>query len=187
MYSKEKKIDKDVIKHVLLQHQPRVIQSVDDEDVQRIHIRRSRLFSDALRQFSRLSFDVSKMLQVRFVGEEAVDEGGPRREFFHLLMTEIFKSSLFSGFPSHVIPRHNIQAVAENTFYYVGKMISTCIVQGGEVPSCFSKACADYVVHGRVCSPVCVQDIPEEEVKECLEKVCYYFVVECICVYIIAF
>ena len=111
LYSKEK-IDKDVIKHVLLQHQPRVIQSVDDEDVQRIHIRRSRLFSDALRQFSRLSFDVSKMLQVRFVGEEAVDEGGPRRAFFHLLMTEIIKSSLFSGFPSHVIPRHNIQAVA---------------------------------------------------------------------------
>ena len=42
-------------------------------------------------------------------------------------------------------------------------------------------------MHGRVCSPVCVQDIPEEEVKECLEKFCYYFVVECICVYIIAF
>ena len=127
----------------LLQHQPRVIQSVDDEVIQRIHIRRSRLFSNALRQFSRGSSDVSKMLQVRFVGEEAVDEGGPHREFFHLLMTEIFKLSLFSGFPSHVIPRHNMQAVADNTFYYVGNMISTCIVQSGEVPSCFLKACTD--------------------------------------------
>lgn len=48
-----------------------------------------------------------------------------------------------------MIPRHNIHAVANNTFFYIGKMIAT-YVQGGEVPSCFSKACAVYVVHDRV-------------------------------------
>ena len=42
-----------VIKHVIQQHQARAIQSTDEEDVQRIHIRRSSVFSDALRQFSK--------------------------------------------------------------------------------------------------------------------------------------
>lgn len=156
---------------MILQHQSQAILSIDDEDVQRVHVRRSHLFSDSLRQFCRKSFDVTKMLQVRFVGEEAVDEGGPRREFFHLLLFEIFKSSLFCGFPKHVIPRHSVKDVADNTFYYIGKMIATCVIQGGELPLCFSNACADYIVHGRVCSPVCLEDIPDEEVKECLKKV----------------
>ena len=83
---------------LLSPHQGRVITSEDNEDVQRLHIRRSHVFLDALRQFSKRSFDVSKMLQVRFVGEQAVDEGGPRREFFYLLTHEIFKSSFLLGF-----------------------------------------------------------------------------------------
>ena len=58
--SDEPKVDKDVLKHVILQHQARAIQSANEEDVQRIHIRRSHLLSDALRQFSRASFDVEK-------------------------------------------------------------------------------------------------------------------------------
>ena len=156
--------DSIVIKHVIQQHQARAIQSTDDEDVQRIHIRRSFVFSDALRQFSKRSFDVTKMLQVRFVGEEAVDTGGPRREFFHLLLHEIFTSSLFAGYPDHVILNHNLEAVVCEKYYMIGKMISTCMVQGGEAPACFSHAVADFLVYDEVHSPVCLKDIPDLEV-----------------------
>ena len=79
------------MKHIIQQHQGRVLTSVDDEDVQLLHIRRSNLLSDALRQFSKSSFDASKILKVRFIGEEAVDTGGPRREFFHLLNRKNFQ------------------------------------------------------------------------------------------------
>ena len=170
-FSNDRKIDAIVIKHVIQQHQHQVITSEDNEDVQRIHIRRSHVFSDALRQFAKRSFDVSKMLQVRFLGEEAVDEGGPRRELFHLLTHEMFRSSLFVGFPNHVIPVHNIKAVGDSVYYTIGKMLSTCIIQGGEVPVCFAKAVADYLVFDRVCSPVCLEDIPDHEVQDCLQKV----------------
>ena len=100
-----------------------------------------------------------------------MDEGGPRREIFHLLLNEVFRSSLFSGYPENVLPRHNVKAVAENKFLYVGKMIATCIVQGGEVPACFTRSSADYIVYGRVCSPLCLEDIPDEEVRRSLQKV----------------
>ena len=47
---------------------------------------------------------------VEFFNDPAVDGGGPRREFFHLLLHGIFNSSLFSGYPSNVVPVHNIKA-----------------------------------------------------------------------------
>ena len=165
------KSDSIVTKHMIQQHQERVITSVDDEDVQRVHIRRSHLLTDALRQFSKFKFDVTKMLQVRFIGEEAVDAGGPRREFFHLLMQEIFKSSLFEGYPIHTIPLHNVEAVANNKYYMIGKMIATCIIQGGEAPACFAKPVADYIVYDKICSSVCLDDIPDMEVRDSLRKV----------------
>ena len=165
------KVDSIVVKHIIQQHQGRVLTSVDDEDVQLLHIRRSNLLSDALRQFTKSSFDVGKMLKVRFIGEEAVDTGGPRREFFHLLIREMFTSSLFRGYPNHTLPLHNVEAVASNKFYTIGKMLATCIVQGGEAPVCFSKAVADYLVYDEVRSPVCLDDIADKEVQESLQKV----------------
>ena len=69
------------------------------------------------------------------------------------------------------MPLHNVEAVASNKFCIIGKMLATCIVQGGEAPVCFSKAVADYLVYDEVCSPVCLDDIADKEVQESLQKV----------------
>lgn len=138
--------------------------------MQRICIRRSNVFTDALRFFSKHSFCVEKMLKVEFFKDAAVDDGGPRRELFHLLLHDIFKSSLFAGFPSNVVPVHNIKAVSDNTYYIIGKMIATCIIQGGEAPACFAHAVANYLVTDRVVSPVCLDDIYDYEVRDRLRR-----------------
>ena len=139
--------------------------------MQLLHIRRSHVLSDALRQFSKTSFDVSKIIKVRFIGEEAVDTGGPQREFFYLVLREMFRSSLFQGYPSHTVPLHNVEAVASNIFYNIGKILATCIVQGGEAPVCFSKAMADYLIYDEIRSPVCLEHIAEQEIQNSLQKV----------------
>ncbi len=54
-------------KHILIQHQRQVITARDEEDFQRINIRRKHLFDDAMRAFSRPSFNVSKMIKVKRV------------------------------------------------------------------------------------------------------------------------
>ena len=173
-------IDAAVIKHVIQQHQHRVIQPISNETYQRIHVRRTHVFDDARRQVLKPTFDVSKMLRLRFVGEAAVDEGGPRREFFHLLLQDTFKSSLFAGYPNHVVPLHNVEAVSTETYFLVGKMIATSVIQGGEAPACFAKAVADYLVFERISSPMCLDDIPDYEVRTCLEKVNPVAIVTCI-------
>ena len=130
-------------------------------------MRRRLLFEDALWAFSRPTFNVSKVLKVTFIGEEAVDDGGPRREFFSLLVKDTFHSSgLFTGWPSNVVPEHSVEAVATNKFYVVGKMMATCLVQGGQPPLCFAKAVADVLVFGKIKSLPCLEDIPDYEVWE---------------------
>ena len=42
---------------------------------------------DAVRAFDKQSFDAAKMIKVRFIGESAEDEGGPRQETRVLLVT----------------------------------------------------------------------------------------------------
>ena len=63
-----------MFKHIFQQHRVKVITSADNEDVQHIRVRRSHIFSDALRQYSRESFDCSKCLRIRFIGEVATAE-----------------------------------------------------------------------------------------------------------------
>lgn len=165
-----------VLKHTIIQHQQRVLVAANEEDRQRVNVRRSTLYADALRAFSKPTFNVSKLLKVCFIGEPAtVDDGGPRREFFSLLIREVFTmSGLFTGWPEHAVPIHDVQAVANNKFYLIGKMLATCLVQGGEPPVCFAKGVAEYIVYDRIESPPCIDDIPDYEIQQCLKTVCIH-------------
>ena len=87
-------------------------------------------------------------------------------------MRECFdKSGLLAGYPDHVVPLHNVDAVEKYKFYVIGKMISTSIVQGGEAPCCFAKAVTDCIVYNHVNSDVCIQDIPDVSIQSHLEEV----------------
>ena len=59
----------------------------------------------------RPGFDEKKHIRVRFLGEAAIDEGGPRREYFMLLMNAIANSSsILDGPPNRRVIRHNTNA-----------------------------------------------------------------------------
>lgn len=112
---------------MLERHFCRVIRK---DEHQRINVRRQYLLKDALAAFQRQSFDASRILRVCFVGEAAVDTGGPRREFLQLMMVELLSdASLFEGYPSSVIPAHNVLAMSSGKFALAGKMIATSIIQ----------------------------------------------------------
>ena len=98
-----------------------------------------------------------------------MDSDGPRREFFRLACCEIFSSSLFAGWPGNVILTHNIPDL--NYYHTIGKIVSVCIIQGGQAPSCFSKAVADYLAYEKVMSPPSIDDIPNAENRSSLKKV----------------
>ena len=55
------------------------------------------IMQSTLRTIERKTFSFMKPVNVRFAGEEAVDAGGPRREFFRLLMASLGASAVFHG------------------------------------------------------------------------------------------
>ena len=93
----------------LLQHHERVLIDLEGES---IYVRRSFLRKDAVKQTSKDSLKSRLRLREVFISEQSMDEGGQRRDFFHLLLREIFsQSGLFAGYPTNVLPLHNVEAV----------------------------------------------------------------------------
>ena len=55
-----------------------------------IEVRRNNLIEDALNSLSNPMINLKKPLKVKFVGEQGIDEGGVKKEFFMLLVRLIF-------------------------------------------------------------------------------------------------
>lgn len=109
---------------------------------------------------------------IHFVGKAAEDVGGPRREFFCLLIEQMFQlQDMFVGWPSNVVMKHNVEAVAANKYCVAGKILSTIMVQGAHVPLCFSDAVVDYLIFDKICSSPVIQDVANTFGRDCLTKV----------------
>lgn len=68
----------------------------------RFNINRSSVLDGGLRGFKRLSYNPKYQMNIKFsddlgLSEEAVDLGGPRREFLRLLMEALAVSPMFEG------------------------------------------------------------------------------------------
>ena len=57
------------------------------------------------------------------------------------------------------------QLLPTGSYYIVGKMIATCLVQCGQPPFCFAAAVADYLVFDEVKSEPSLNDIPDHTVR----------------------
>lgn len=141
-----------------------------EDEVSRITVRRSHIWADSMRVLRRVHLE--KRLKVTFLGESAVDDGGPRREYLRLLMSTMAEqSSLFTGPPSCKVPVHNAMALQRGDFHIVGVAIVLSLSQGGPGPTFFAPSVVDYLFGGISKVKPRVEDIPDCEVQEKLSKV----------------
>ena len=68
--------------------------------------------------------DAELTLEVSFYGENAQDEGGPRREFFRLCLQEIKSKYFDNGLKEHLFEDYEI----------VGLIMGLSVLQGGKMP-----------------------------------------------------
>ncbi len=120
----------------------------------------------------RNGLDVKKHLKVTFVGEPAVDAGGPLREFFHRLLWELSQdNSLLCGPQNARVPRHSVIELERKTFFHVGVILALSLLHGGPAPQFFSSAVADYITIGIEGVKSTMEDVPEYNIRKSLEKV----------------
>ena len=140
----------------------------DRSDKVRIVVRRSKILLHVLRN----GLDVLKHIHITFVNEPTVDQGGPLREYFRLLLTSVAaNNTLFSGPDSALAPNHNMAELEKMTYYYVGVIIALSLLHGGAAPQFFSSAVADYIIYGVKKVNATIDDVPNHTIKQSLQKV----------------
>ena len=105
------------------------------------------------------------------VGEPAVDDGGPLREFLRLLMGAIgTNNSFFQGEPSLRVPTCNIKGLEDQVYRRIGEMISVSLIHGGPSPAFLAPCVIDYMIHGMK-ARASVEEVPTKKIRKKLEEV----------------
>ncbi|XDV19497.1 hypothetical protein PO909_024962 [Leuciscus waleckii] len=140
----------------------------------RFNINRKNVLDGAFRAFTRKSYDPFKRISVRFSDEcgnfeEAVDLGGPRREFLTLLMEAIEKSALLAGPDGRKNLALDSVAFREDRYYLAGKAIAVSMVHGGPSPGFFSSTLFECICNGNV-SPT-IDDVNDLDLQAKIQKI----------------
>jgi hypothetical protein len=109
---------------------------------------------------------------VEFVGESAIDDGGPRREYFRWVMKEVQQSNaLFQGQENQRVPRHNLQLLSSQQFAYVGRFFALSILQGGPTPAFLAPSVARYLLSGLKELKPSPDEIADGDIREKVQKI----------------
>ncbi|XP_078139955.1 G2/M phase-specific E3 ubiquitin-protein ligase [Centroberyx gerrardi] len=149
---------------------------IDNLQVCKFNINRSAVLDGAIRGFRRLSYDPNKKMSIKFsddrgTTEEAVDLGGPRREFLHLLMEALAESDMFEGPEGHLNLALISSAVREDRYFIAGRAVAVSLVHGGPPPCFLSRTLFACIAEGPdACRPV-LEDITDMELYSKLKQV----------------
>ena len=142
-----------------------------EESTTCLQVRRKHIWKDTLRGFKQPRFTTRKWLKVEFVGESAIDDGGPRREYFCLGMHELRQSNaIFQGPLDKCVPVHNVHLLNNKEYQDMGKFFAMSILQGGTAPQILSPTVVHYLLHGEEGLQPDVSDIPDSETRAKVQK-----------------
>lgn len=117
-----------------------------------------------LRAIERKTFSFFKPVIVPFAGEEAVDAGGPKREFFRLLMSCIRESAAFSGSWFS----HDLNHLSSQKYTLYGKLVAWSVLQGGTGPRCLSSEGYKIYRGATFDQALAIEDVADVQMKEIL-------------------
>ncbi|XP_073776138.1 uncharacterized protein si:ch211-57f7.7 isoform X1 [Danio rerio] len=141
----------------------------------KFNINRASVLDGAIRGFTRMSYSPNNRMVIRFSDdkgkfEEAVDLGGPRREFLRLLLVALMESSMFDGKEGSINLALDSQAMREDRYFIAGRAVAVSLVHGGPAPGCFSKTLYDSLVQGPdMCRPG-LEDVADPEIYSKIKK-----------------
>ena len=103
----------------------------------RLKVTRRNVWGDTLFKLSRIkACELNNSLKVQFVGEPAVDQGGPSRELFCLLNHAVQGRLVTNG-----VFRHDISFLQRREFFAFGQLTAIGLLQGSPGPKFFSENC----------------------------------------------
>ncbi|XP_052065804.1 uncharacterized protein LOC127705517 [Mytilus californianus] len=147
------------------------LELIDLDNFQTIKVSRrpESLWEHSLRCFQRSSFDVRKLLKVKFRNESGQDEGGLRREFLEILFRQMLCSSLLKDTGDGYEVISNMIGMVDRHFHTFGKMLGTILIQGGPVSPAFSHMMINYGLKGL--DSATVDSVQDANCKNIISKI----------------
>ena len=142
--------------------------------MQVVRVRRRHIWKDALRAFAKHDFMAGVLISVHFIGEEAADMSGPRREFLRLLMRSLItESGVLTGSDKIKVFSLSPLLVSQKTYFHAGRMVATSVLQGEPGLKCLAPAVYAYFFGDvdKCRRLVGVEDIPDLEFQDKVKKV----------------
>ena len=106
-------------------------------------------------------------MKVHFIGEEAEDEGGPKRDFFGLAMTAVCNYSGVLQVPECRKTFSNNPLLLERKAYYCASLVTGMSLQQGDQ----DYTVFDYFVAGPSSSRAIPLDVADHDMRKKIEKV----------------
>ncbi|KAF1389896.1 hypothetical protein PFLUV_G00052290 [Perca fluviatilis] len=141
----------------------------------RFNINRSSVLDGTMRGFKRLSYNPSYQMCIKFsddlgIDEEAVDLGGPRREFLRLLMEALIQSPMFEGKDGKMNLGLDSSALREDRYFIAGRAIAVSLVHGGPPPGFFAPTLYACLVGAKSSIKPVLEDIADADLYEKVKK-----------------
>ncbi|XP_028249218.1 uncharacterized protein LOC114442703 isoform X1 [Parambassis ranga] len=142
----------------------------------KFNINRSSVLDGAIRGFKRGTYNPCHTISVRFsddmgVAEEAVDLGGPRREFLRLLMDALSKSQMFEGEEGKMNLAFDSNAMREDRYLVAGRAIAVSLVHGGPPARFLSPTLFSCLVEGPEMAKPVLEDVADSDLHEKIKRV----------------
>lgn len=129
-------------------------EQIDHSNITKFNVVRTNIFESAKRALNRKKFDPRHKTSVKFMddigsSEGAVDLGGPKREFFTLLLQNLlFESPLFFGNTHSRFLSLSQKSLEEEEYKFAGEIVALSLVHGGPAPRCLSSLVFQALVSG---------------------------------------
>lgn len=146
--------------------------SLADSNQLSFYVQRSKVWKQVLNEMQESLVETSQ-ISVEFIGEPAVDTGGPTREMFSLVFKQVATSGITRGEVPNMTFMHDQQALNNHHYKVLGQLVALCFLNCGNGPHFFCPILANYIVGTSYqASPTeLLSQLPEEnrEIKEKLQ------------------
>lgn len=146
---------------------------INTEKINKFNVFRSDIFQCCIRAMRRKTFSPFNKISVKFsdhegTSEGAVDEGGPTRELFRLVLQYLKDSELFVGQENKHITL-NIKCLEDKLYVEAGKLIALSLIHGGPGPHFISKTLFSLIAFGGEKVSPTLNDV-EDEIRTIVAK-----------------
>ncbi|XP_033114285.1 probable E3 ubiquitin-protein ligase HERC4 isoform X2 [Anneissia japonica] len=107
-------------------------QKCKSEEIIDVVIRRKKIWNCTISTIrTQKDFNFLKVPHVHFSGEEAVDLGGPKREYFWLITQKLHQVGVFEGHGDRLLFTHDIDLLQKEFYRHAGQVIAWSVLHGG--------------------------------------------------------